>query len=68
MTGKDQAGLGLTAPQRLWQVNTHVTRVYAVIHSSLLPVKEVANSAVSLLLFNVLGSKTVAIVRFSEDS
>lgn len=63
-TGKAQAGLDLTVPQRQWQVNRHFTRVYTVI-SSLPSVKEVAKSAFNLalggcpLLFSVLSSNTV---------
>lgn len=72
-TGKAQAGLDLTVPQRQWQVNRHFTRVYTVIYSSLPSVKEVAKSAFNLalggcpLLFSVSSSDTVKLQQVKKE-
>lgn len=72
-TGKAQAGLDLTVPQRQWQVNRHFTRVYTVIYSSLPSVKEVAKSAFNLalgrcpLLFSALSSNTVKLRQVKKE-
>lgn len=73
-TGRAQAGLDLTAPQRQWQVNRHFTRVYTVIYGSPPSVKEVAKSAFNLaqagcpLLFSVVSSNTVKLQQVGRKS